>query len=638
MSKIIKATLFALTLFLSLPSVAQLNTKHYLYVGRSRIYFKNYVGAIEYMNIVIQLKPHLPEPYFYRGLAKQSLEDYRGALQDYQKALEIKPFYPDAYMQRGAAHHSLEKYEEAIADYQELALKLNPKEAGIFNNLGITKAAMDDIEGAIESYSKAIELEPKSVSAYLNRSSARQMLHDLDGAIEDCDAIIKIRPHYAPAYLNRGLSKFEKEDFAGALRDYDECIKLDPKSGLAFNNRGIVKQKLGDDAGAIMDYDMAISLIPNLASAFLNRGIAKERLGKGDFETDFKQAVKLRPSYAKIFQPVPEDDPSSTAQASSQHQTGGGSANTPPPAAPQDSTSNLAQNTPKKTEKKKRKRNIIMVSETSEEEEGKIQNKNIDIELEPLFGVYYLPKDSVDYDKLKYYSADIERINNYNNHNPFLTVTNKEDYLTYWKKGDYDRNIFVFNQRIEVNDKEPMNYLNRGIFNTLTLKYTDAINDFNKVVKMDEKLLMAYFCRAHARAEMVDYINSLESLPEEFTIDMDSKQPNKKPENEEELVEQRIEDYEEVMADLSLVLYINPSFIFALYNRANIRCHQRDFINAVEDYSQAIKIEPDFAEAYYNRGLTRIYLDDIEGGAQDLSKAGELGISEAYNVIKRYCN
>jgi hypothetical protein len=28
----------------------------------------------------------------------------------------------------------------------------------------------------------------------------------------------------------------------------------------------------------------------------------------------------------------------------------------------------------------------------------------------------------------------------------------------------------------------------------------------------------------------------------------------------------------------------------------------------------------------------------LEGGSLDLSKAGELGLTEAYNVIKRYCN
>jgi hypothetical protein len=54
--------------------------------------------------------------------------------------------------------------------------------------------------------------------------------------------------------------------------------------------------------------------------------------------------------------------------------------------------------------------------------------------------------------------------------------------------------------------------------------------------------------------------------------------------------------------------------------------------------NKAIALESEFAEAYYNRGLTKIYLNDTQGGALDLSKAGELGLAEAYSIIKRYCN
>ena len=71
---------------------------------------------------------------------------------------------------------------------------------------------------------------------------------------------------------------------------------------------------------------------------------------------------------------------------------------------------------------------------------------------------------------------------------------------------------------------------------------------------------------------------------------------------------------------------------------ANTKVKKKDYLGAINDYSKAIELEPDFAEAYFNRGLTRIYLDDMEGGSLDLSKAGELGLTEAYNVIKRYCN
>jgi len=83
---------------------------------------------------------------------------------------------------------------------------------------------------------------------------------------------------------------------------------------------------------------------------------------------------------------------------------------------------------------------------------------------------------------------------------------------------------------------------------------------------------------------------------------------------------------------------MNPRFIFAWFNMANTKVKKKDYLGAINDYSKAIELEPDFAEAYFNRGLTRIFLDDLEGGSLDLSKAGELGLVEAYNVIKRYCN
>ena len=51
----------------------------------------------------------------------------------------------------------------------------------------------------------------------------------------------------------------------------------------------------------------------------------------------------------------------------------------------------------------------------------------------------------------------------------------------------------------------------------------------------------------------------------------------------------------------------------------------------------AIEKTENLAEAYYNRGLVRIYKQKTNAGCQDLSKAGELGIRDAYLVLKRFC-
>ena len=61
-----------------------------------------------------------------------------------------------------------------------------------------------------------------------------------------------------------------------------------------------------------------------------------------------------------------------------------------------------------------------------------------------------------------------------------------------------------------------------------------------------------------------------------------------------------------------------------------------DYQRAIADYSQALILNQDLAEAWYNRGLSKIFAKHVEEGIEDLSKAGELGLYQAYSVIKKY--
>ncbi|MFZ1237505.1 MAG: tetratricopeptide repeat protein, partial [Prevotella sp.] len=56
---------------------------------------------------------------------------------------------------------------------------------------------------------------------------------------------------------------------------------------------------------------------------------------------------------------------------------------------------------------------------------------------------------------------------------------------------------------------------------------------------------------------------------------------------------------------------------------------------AIDDYSKAIDLDRSLAEAFFNRGLIKIKMGDKAEGIVDLSKAGELGIYDAYSVIKK---
>ena len=661
-----KKLIFLLLLFVSNLTYSQLNIDHYIGVGETLVQIGNYVGAIENFNIVIRFKPHLPEPYYFRAVAKHQLEDYRGAIQDYNMAINIKPYYPDAFMNRGLAYLQLNEYAKSIEDYNR-AIELDPGNSTIYNNRGIAKISMKDIDGAIADYNKALEINPKFTNSFINRSNARLMKNDIKGAIKDLNQAIIIRPHYSSAYLLRGLARFGLNDYASALRDFDQCLKLDPKNANAYNNRGIVKQKLEDYKAAISDYNLALQIDPTMANAYMNRGIAKEALKLPGSEADFAVAAKLDPKLA--FKPKEEEylkyplsnqkagqtaqvnqstnqstaqaTPAQTTQPTPTAQTNQSPAadkqNSDPASDQSDPVQNSEQKKETKEERDRRRYRLALADvrdlPTAKEElvdDGRIQNKNIVIDLQPIFVLSSYNKFGSDYIHSQYYNLELETINNLNNYNPVISISNKPANDL---KEIFRNNILFFNEKIKNNTNESLNFLSRGIFFFLDNDYARSLNDLKKSIDLNDKNLLSYFARANCRMKMTDQFEQLRQNSDAIKITL----KNDPMKTNETLVE-TVTDYNDILSDYATCTSLNPNFAFAWFNQSYVKCKLHNYEGALDDLNKAIDIEKDFAEAYFNRGLTKIYLDDVEGGAMDLSKAGELGIQDAYNIIKRYCN
>jgi tetratricopeptide (TPR) repeat protein len=151
-------------------------------------------------------------------------------------------------------------------------------------------------------------------------------------------------------------------------------------------------------------------------------------------------------------------------------------------------------------------------------------------------------------------------------------------------------------------------------------------------VELKPDYLEAYFNRANINFELIEHQFSIEESSPQITITQGDSPDSKKPK------QPGIPDFSSVLADYDQVITIDPKMSFAYYNRGNIKNRMRDFEGAIQDYTTAMTLQPNFAEAFYNRALTLIYLKNTKDACLDLSKAGELGVQDAYNVIKRYCN
>ena len=150
--------------------------------------------------------------------------------------------------------------------------------------------------------------------------------------------------------------------------------------------------------------------------------------------------------------------------------------------------------------------------------------------------------------------------------------------------------------------------MRRAIAHSVLRDFEAAISDFTYYISLDEKSSLAYWQRAVCQAEM-DEFNRAEG--------------------------KGITNIHSAEADFSDAIRLSSNNAYIYYNRGNVHAGRNELSKAIDDYSIAIRIDSRLAEAYYNRGLARIKSGNKQAGIQDLSKAGELGLYDAYSVIKR---
>ena len=62
----------------------------------------------------------------------------------------------------------------------------------------------------------------------------------------------------------------------------------------------------------------------------------------------------------------------------------------------------------------------------------------------------------------------------------------------------------------------------------------------------------------------------------------------------------------------------------------------KDYPSAINSYTEALERDPEMPEAYFNRGVVHILNNDTDKGLADFSKAGEMGLYQSYNLIKKH--
>lgn len=647
-----KAGIIIIFCLLSLGGFAQWNTANMLRMGQSAIYFDDYVNAIENFNNIIRVKPYLSEPYFFRGLAKLNLEDFEGAIKDYSKAIELNPNYYHAYLYRGIAWHNLKKYEEALSDYDE-AISINPGDAYVYANRAISKGETGDYKGAEKDYSKALIIDKKLLAAYLNRAIMREKLEDVAGALSDCNAAIKLNMFSDDAFGLRGYLKYQQKEYKDAIEDYNQALKINPKNKrilmsramawyelkkypqaledytriievdssyvYAYYNRALLRAEVGDYNRAIEDLDRVLEMNPNNILIYFNRGLLRMEIkDMNGAYYDFTESISLYPDFVKAYQARAAVSMEMKDYASAEKDHYKASEIMDRYKRMKEGDRSVLVDTTENF-----RRLIDINSRTDKMNEvinGRLQDRNVIIELQDIFIVQYLDIDTLRKGRVQYFNKHIMTFNQSHNYVPALTVSNKK---FNYPDAFVNKQLKTLSTRTGKNRSDVDAFLLRGFFYLNKGEYTNAIEDFKAVLGREPDHLFARFNLAAARMKMYDYIESVEEKTSRVV-------------GEPEDVK-RVVDYSLILEDYKKCLEMDPDFVFALFNIANVKVKSGQIDEAIGLYTKVLEKDKDIAEAYYNRGLLYIYKGDKVAGNADLSRAGELGISDSYSVIKRYC-
>ena len=297
---------------------AQVNADHVIIMGRNALAGDDYVRAIQLFSTVIDGKPYLATPYYYRAYAKFSLEDYSGAEEDCSRSIARSPFQTDVYLLRGLCRIHNDDLHGAIADYDH-AIKEQPKNQAALYNRTLCYIQLKEWDTAISHLDHLRELWPTWEKPYEILAQVSLEKGDTTGAIAWADSLLCVAPQSRAAWYLKGRYALKLEDFAladsclskyiaqvptdyeallarasartaivrlgGALTDYDAVIALVPNHFVAHYNRGLLRAQLGDNNRAIDDFNFVLQTEPDNTLARYNRALLLEETG------DYRKAI-----------------------------------------------------------------------------------------------------------------------------------------------------------------------------------------------------------------------------------------------------------------------------------------------------------------------------------------------------------
>ncbi len=161
--------------------------------------------------------------------------------------------------------------------------------------------------------------------------------------------------------------------------------------------------------------------------------------------------------------------------------------------------------------------------------------------------------------------------------------------------------------------------------------YTQAVSNFNIIIRLNDKQYEAYFFRGIAKYNLGDF-NGAES---DFDRAIDLNPVYTLAYHYRAITLSRLGRYDEALADLKKAVELRPNYYGLYFSRGVTYFLSQQFEKAVADFDRFITHEPREADAYLNRGASYLFLGDTASALKDYGRAITLRSMDPEGYIRR---
>lgn len=209
------------------------------------LYVKMYKESIDHLDEVLKVNKRNPKAYYMKGIAFKEAGDTAMAMSSFLTATEQDAEYALAYEQLGLIYAA--NHDPRALDFYKNALRINPKNALVFYNIGLFYQENGEQEKAAETYRELLELQPDYYYAAYNLGyMAFLKKNDMKNALSWFEKAVSINPEYFEGIYMIGLCQENLGNIQIAISAYKKCLAIQPKYTLAMKalERLGVKEKL----------------------------------------------------------------------------------------------------------------------------------------------------------------------------------------------------------------------------------------------------------------------------------------------------------------------------------------------------------------------------------------------------------